>query len=78
MCSCGHNHDHIDREQFDEAVKKFMNSISYSIDLDEEYQKIQNKKSNLSRSQRDTIVAIVEYKREHFSEDDSNQVNENN
>lgn len=69
-CNCGHDH-HISKEDFDKAVQKFLSSLNSEIDLDAEYEKIQNKTSELSRMQRDTVIAIVEYKREHFS-------NENN
>lgn len=64
MCSCGHEH-HFSKREFDEAVKHFMKGIG-DIDLDAEYEKIKNKNSSLSRKQRDTVIALVEYKREHF------------
>lgn len=61
-----HEHQHISKNEFDEAVKKFLNGLDEKIDLDVEYEKIKYKTSNLSRKQRDTVVALVEYKREHF------------
>lgn len=67
-CNCGHEHHHFGKKEFDEAVKRFMASVGKKIDLEDEYEKIQNKTSSLSRNQRDVIVAFVEYKREHFNE----------
>lgn len=68
-CNCGHNHHHhFNQEAFEKAVKKFMDGLGDQIDLDAEYEKIKNKKSELSRSQRDTVVALVEYKRDHITE----------
>ena len=61
-----HEHNHISKKEFDEAVKKFLNGLDEEIDLDVEYEKIKYKTSNLSRKQRDTVVALVEYKRTHF------------
>lgn len=68
MCKTCHNHNHNEftKEQFDLAVEKFLKDLPENISIEEEYQKILNKKSELSRSQRDTIIAIVEYKKEHF------------
>ena len=55
MCKhCEHS-----EKEFNEAVKKFMKTLPSDIDIDEEYKKIQNKQSSLSRTQRDTIEAIV-------------------
>lgn len=69
MCDCGHeHHHHFSKENFDKAVKKFMDGLGEEIDLDAEYEKIKNKESKLSRSQRDAVVALVEYKNEHFKE----------
>lgn len=68
-CGCGHeHHHHFSKENFDKAVKKFVGGLGEEIDLDAEYEKIKNKESNLSRSQRDAVVALVEYKNEHFKE----------
>lgn len=68
-CGCGHeHHHHFSKEDFDKAVNKFMDGLGAEIDLDAEYEKIKNKESKLSRSQRDTVVALVEYKKEHFTE----------
>lgn len=66
-CDCGHEH-HFSKEDFEKAVKKFMDGIGDEIDLEVEYEKIKNKESKLSRSQRDTVVALVEYKKDHFTE----------
>ena len=72
-CNCGHEHPHLTKEKFEEAVKRFISTLPADIDIDKEYEKIQKKESNLSRSQRDTIEAIVEFKKEHhFEEDNSN------
>lgn len=68
-CNCGHEHHHVSREEFDKAVKTFLSSLNEEIDLDKEYEKIKNKESKLSRSQRDSVVALVEYKREHFEKE---------
>ena len=65
-CNCGHEHHHVSKEEFDKSVARFVNDIGVEIDLDAEYEKIMKKESKLSRMQRDTVVAIVEYKREHF------------
>lgn len=67
-CNCGHEHHHFSQEELDKAIRKFMDGLGKEIDLDEEYEKIKNKESSLSRSQRDTVIAIVEYKKEHFKE----------
>lgn len=67
-CGCGHKHHHFSKEDFEKAVKKFIDGLGENIDLDAEYEKIKNKESKLSRSQRDTVVALVEYKNEHFKE----------
>ena len=68
-CGCGHeHHHHFSKEDFEKAVNKFMDGLGEKIDLDTEYEKIKNKVSKLSRSQRDTVVALVEYKKEHFTE----------
>ena len=68
-CDCGHeHHHHFSKEDYDKAVKRFIDGLGKDIDLDAEYEKIMNKESNLSRSQRDTVVALVEYKKEHFAE----------
>ena len=68
-CGCGHeHHHHFSKEDFAKAVNKFMDGLGAEIDLEEEYTKIKNKESKLSRSQRDTVVARVEYKKEHFTE----------
>ena len=66
-CGCGHEHHHFNKKDFEKAVKNFMDGLGAEIDLDEEYEKIKNKKSDLSRSQRDTVVALVEYKNEHLN-----------
>lgn len=66
-CDCGHEH-HFSKVDFEKAVKKFMDGLGDEIDLDVEYEKIKNKESKLSRSQRDTVVALVEYKKDHFTE----------
>lgn len=65
-CNCGHDHGKITQADFNKAVKRFMSGLGENLDIDEEYVKIQNKESKLSKMQRDTIVALVEYKREHF------------
>jgi hypothetical protein len=53
----------ITKEQFDEAVRAVIEEFAKeNINVDEEYEKIKQKKSNLSRSRRDLIVAIVELK----------------
>lgn len=63
MCKhCEHS-----EQDFNETVKNFIKTLPSDIDIDEEYKKIQNKQSSLSRTQRDTIVKIVEYKKEHFA-----------
>lgn len=67
-CGCGHEHHHFSQEELDKAIRNFMYGFGKEIDLDAEYEKIKNKESKLSRSQRDTVVAIVEYKNEHFKE----------
>ena len=65
-CGCGHEHGKVSKEEFDKAVAKFMSTLPANIDIDKEYEKIQNRTSNLSAMQRKTLVAIVEYKKEHF------------
>lgn len=65
MCKHCEHSEHSEKD-FNEAVKKFIKTLPYDIDIDEEYNKIQKKQSLLSRTQRDTIEAIVEYKKEHF------------
>lgn len=67
-CKCGHEHGNVSKEQFEKVVANFLKTLPSNIDIDEEYIKIQNKESNLSRMQRDTVEAIVEYKKEHFKE----------
>ena len=68
-CNCGHeHHHHFSQEQLDKAVKMFYEGLGKEIDLDVEYEKIKNKESDLTRSQREAVIAIVEYKKEHFKE----------
>ena len=67
-CKCGHEHGSVSKEQFEKVVANFLKTLPSNIDIDEEYIKIQNKESNLSKMQRDTVEAIVEYKKEHFKE----------
>lgn len=66
MCQCGHHHETISKEQFDEAVSKFVSTLPEDINIEEEHEKIMQKKSKLSRSQRDAIESIVYYKKEYF------------
>jgi hypothetical protein len=55
----------ITKEQFDEALRVTIESLeNENINIEEEYEKIQNKKSNLSRSKRDVICAIINLRNE--------------
>lgn len=65
-CGCEHEHNKISKEEFENAVNRFLSNLPPNIDIDVEYEKIMNKKSSLSAMQRKTLMAIVEYKKEHF------------
>lgn len=61
-----HQHNYISKKEFDGMVKKFLDDLGEKIDLDTEYEKIKRKTSVLSRKQRDTVIALVEYKKLNF------------
>lgn len=65
-CGCGHEHGKVSKEEFENAVNRFLSNLPPNIDIDVEYEKIMNKESSLSSTQRKTLIAIVEYKKEHF------------
>jgi hypothetical protein len=57
--------NNITKEQFDEALRVTIESLeNENINIEEEYEKIQNKKSNLSRSKRDVICTIINLRNE--------------
>lgn len=61
-----HQHNYISKKEFDGMVKKFLDGFSEKVDLDIEYEKIKHKTSILSRKQRDTVTALIEYKKLNF------------
>ena len=43
-CDCGHeHHHHFSKEDYDKAVKRFIDGLGKDLDLDAEYEKIKNK-----------------------------------
>lgn len=57
-------HPLISNEEYENAKNDLRKAIGKSINFRDEYEKIKMKKSNLSKRQRDCVVALVELRDE--------------
>lgn len=55
----------VTQEELNDVVQLFYKNVGKEIDMKNEYNLIQEKKSNLSRSQREAVVALCDIAKEH-------------
>lgn len=55
----------VTQEELNDVIQLFYKNVGKEIDMKNEYNLIQEKKSNLSRSQREAVVALCDIAKEH-------------
>lgn len=55
----------VTQEELNDVIQLFYKNVGKEVDMKNEYNLIQEKKSNLSRSQREAVVALCDIAKEH-------------
>lgn len=55
----------VTQEELNNVIQLFYKNVGKEVDMKNEYNLIQEKKSNLSRSQREAVVALCDIAKEH-------------
>ena len=55
----------VTQEELNKVVQLFYKNVGKEVDMKNEYNLIQEKKSNLSRSQREAVIALCDIAKEH-------------
>lgn len=55
----------VTQEELNNVIQLFYKNVGKEVDMKNEYNLIQEKKSNLSRSQREAVIALCDIAKEH-------------
>ena len=55
----------VTQEELNNVIQLFYKNVGKEVDMKNEYNLIQEKKSNLSRSQREAVIALYDIAKEH-------------